>query len=449
MSSEKLQYFLLYPLKNYLLRCLSVGHMAHPGVKGLICNIFIFSDTHGGNEVKSIQTGRALTADGFIMSSSTSSYDDLDFEAHEQKREGFSRKGSSSSDSSIAFDNAEMEKGEIDQTKEGLLNTETTLFLTISYLIGSALINTPSIMRYVGWSGVGVIVFIAIISAYTTIIILREFVAARNNYSGSFLSYVTLCEKRNVYWSIFITILFLLYLVLMLITTLHDIVNIVFHTTKFHEKIEDLKVTRVNEHRAGVASMGTVLFPLTLMRSPKKYSWLVYICTLLCTIVALLLTTSLGNLQRSRPETDNSNATNEVQITVHTLAIACNLIRFFGIHAILSLIISDMKDPKEAPRIIATGFAVPTIIVVIVSMMSYYTFGERITPILFEVIDMAVAKNSTFFLTISITVIKSLLCFQLCFVYILTFNTFNLFLEHIGLSTGNYSNFQINRLIFY
>ena len=32
---QHLQYFVLYPLKSYLLRCLSLGPMARPGVKGL------------------------------------------------------------------------------------------------------------------------------------------------------------------------------------------------------------------------------------------------------------------------------------------------------------------------------------------------------------------------------------------------------------------------------
>ena len=35
LPSEHLQYFVLNPLKNYLFRCLSLGHIARPGVKGL------------------------------------------------------------------------------------------------------------------------------------------------------------------------------------------------------------------------------------------------------------------------------------------------------------------------------------------------------------------------------------------------------------------------------
>ena len=35
MPSEHLQYIVPNPLKDYLFRCLSLGHMAFPGVKGL------------------------------------------------------------------------------------------------------------------------------------------------------------------------------------------------------------------------------------------------------------------------------------------------------------------------------------------------------------------------------------------------------------------------------
>ena len=35
LLSEHLQYFVLNPLKNYLFRCLSLGHMARLGVNGL------------------------------------------------------------------------------------------------------------------------------------------------------------------------------------------------------------------------------------------------------------------------------------------------------------------------------------------------------------------------------------------------------------------------------
>ena len=42
LPSEHLQYFILYPPKNYILRCLSLGHMAHPGVKDLIFNTEYF-----------------------------------------------------------------------------------------------------------------------------------------------------------------------------------------------------------------------------------------------------------------------------------------------------------------------------------------------------------------------------------------------------------------------
>ena len=289
------------------------------------------------------------------------------------------------------------------------------------------------------------IVFTAIVSAYTTNIVLRDFLAIRRNEPQTYLSYSALCNKSRHCQAVLLTIVFHLYLLLTLITALQEIVHTLQDFTNAHKQLR--LATKAQENQIGTATIGILLFPLTLLRSPKRYTWLVLVCMAGCVIGGLLLTNLLGNLKRSDQVYD-SKPIDEIQVLVYISAGICNLIRAYGIHPILSLAINDMRDPEEAPRVIAIGFAVPTIFVVIVSMMSFLTFGGGIPPILFTAIDKAMTGNPSLFFHVSTTAVKSLLCFQLCFVYVLVMNTLNLCFEQSVLTTGKSSvvSFPLHKL---
>ncbi|XP_065071171.1 uncharacterized protein LOC135695891 isoform X1 [Rhopilema esculentum] len=314
-----------------------------------------------------------------------------------------------------------------------LISSEILLFLTMSYLLGMAFIETPFLMRFVGWSGVGVIFVVALITGYTAKLIIRNLVNYQRRHPYHFVSYVTQYESERDCLSIFLTVIYLLYLMLTAVTVLLEISKTILELTAANKDVT--KFIQTSGSRVISAAVGFLLYPLTLFKSPKRYFWL-SVPTLTMTVVAgLLLTTLLGNLEGKNPHTFKEIRYQEYAIWISTSV--CNLVRFFGLHAVLSTVLMDMRDPDSAARVVGAGFLIPTIFVIVVAMMSYFAFGSNLLPRLYDVIDSTVVSQPNTFKAVSTHSVKGFMVFQLCFVYILNINALNLFFEKYGLSSDN------------
>ena len=313
-----------------------------------------------------------------------------------------------------------------------LISSEILLFLTMSYLLGMAFIETPFLMRFAGWSGVGIIFIAALITGYTAKLIMRNLVSYQRKHPEHFVSYVTQYQSERVCLSSFLTVIYLLYLMLTAVTVLLEISKTILELTAANKEVT--KFINTSGSRVISTAVGFLLYPLTLFRSPKRYFWL-SIPTLTITVLAgLLLTTLLGNLEGKNPQTLKEIRYQDYAIWISTSV--CNLVRFFGLHAVLSTVLMDMRDPDSAARIVGAGFLIPTIFVIVVAMMSYFAFGSNLLPRLYDVIDSTVVSQPNTFKAVSTHSVKGFMVIQLCFVYILNINALNLFFEKYGLSTG-------------
>eukprot|EP00112_Aurelia_sp_Birch-Aquarium-sp1_P000414 Seg1039.5 transcript_id=Seg1039.5/GoldUCD/mRNA.D3Y31 product="hypothetical protein" protein_id=Seg1039.5/GoldUCD/D3Y31 len=380
------------------------------------------------NQTKEYESGeiRAKTAAGHS------------FETDNQEQNAFKKYNliiSSSEESLRGFPDSENEDS-IEDATSNLLSSETVMFFVMSYLTGMSMINTPVILRYTGWGGVCAIVIIALVMAYTCNILLKGFVVIKAKKPDIFISFTTPYEERSSCLITILTFGFILYLLLSAITVLVEISMIVAGLSNKHGHTPKFFNSSRTELRVTITLIGMGLLPLTLLRSPKSYWWLSIVCVVVSVLAGLLLTTLLGNVERRNPPYYDKYATTSENYVIHISAGICNLIRFFGLHAVLSTLLSDTKEPDSAARVVSTGFLIPTIFVVIVAMMSYFAFGIDIDPNLLEMFDKIPNKGRNSFISISVIAVKGLLCMQMCFVYLLIMNSLNLYFENEALATG-------------
>ena len=298
------------------------------------------------------------------------------------------------------------------------------------------MINTPVILRYTGWGGVCAIIVVVLVLAYTCNILLKGFVGIKAKKPDIFISYITPYEERTSCWVMILTFGFILYLLLSAITVLVETATIVASLSNKHGHIPKFLSASPAELRVTVTLIGMGLLPLTLFRSPKSYWWFSIVCIISSVLAGLLLTTLLGNVERRNPPYYDKYTTTNENYVIHISAGICNLIRFFGLHAVLSILVSDMKEPDSAPRVVSTGFLIPTIFIVIVAMMSYFAFGTDIGPNLLEMFDKIPNNGKNSFISVSVIAVKGLLCMQMSFVYLLIMNALNLYFEHEALATS-------------
>ena len=295
-----------------------------------------------------------------------------------------------------------------------------------------AMINSPILFRYTGWGGVSVIILVAIVTAYTTGIMISSSVASQRENPEQFLFYATsFSHSTGPKWQTILTFLFLLYLFVNSMTVMKEITLLLFGLVK--NQLTSRKFSPGMQYRLVAVIFSIVLLPLMFLKSPKRY-WMLAVLTGSASIFAgLLLTTLLGNSERKNTNYDDHGKITSGDYIVFISTSVCNLIRFFGLHAIIPILLNDMKETEGATRAITTGFIIPTIFIVISAMMSYFAFGLNLLPNVFQLIEHTSTNNNKF-ATIAAVTIKILLCINSTFVILLSLNAVNLYFETSALT---------------